>query len=90
MLPGVECRTIDIKVRELKDDEKRNRSFDLIYDLTENDFEFRIAEANFATQSFATGCRRVGARPGGHFELPAGAPREGPPDLSRCANVALR
>ncbi len=38
------------------DDQKifRNRSFDLYYDLTENKGEFRVADAGFVTQSFAT------------------------------------
>ncbi|HFE45370.1 MAG TPA: hypothetical protein ENJ18_07715 [Nannocystis exedens] len=34
--------------------EKRNRAFDLVYDLANDDYEFRVAEAGFTTQSFAT------------------------------------
>jgi len=35
-------------------DTKRNRAFDLVYDLSEKKGEFRVAEAGFTTQSFAT------------------------------------
>jgi len=36
-------------------DTDRNRAFDLVYDLSEKKVEFRVAEAGFTTQSFATG-----------------------------------